>query len=104
MTVGEAMIKALNKRGIPVERLNIQDNGNWAIGTKEEPKFHLHIFGRAKNSVNQKHGESLYFPDKKTKFWHKLEPLNNEDIKEIVRQIKIISKKGKYSYKEWGLS
>ena len=97
MIVGEAMIKAMNKRGIPVERLNIHDDGNWAIGTKEGPKFHLHIYGRAKNSINQKHGESLYFPDKKTKFWIGLEPLNKEDIEEILKQIKIISKRKKYS-------
>ena len=103
MIVGNAMLTALNKRGIPVERLNFQDNGNWTIGTEKGPKLHLHIYGRAKNSVNQKHGEALYFPEKKTKFFEKLEPLNQEDIKEILKQIKAISKQKKYSDKLWGL-
>ncbi len=102
MIVGEAMIKAMNNRGIPVERLNIHDDGNWAIGTKEGPKFHLHIYGRAKNSIHQKRGESLYFPDKKTKFWMKLEPLNAKDIEKIVKQINKISKKKKYADGLWG--
>lgn len=94
--VGEAMKIGMNKNGIPVERINFQDNGNWGINTKEGPKFHLHLYGRAKNSINQKRGEALYFPDKKTKFWKKLNPLNGEDIKEILKQIKLISKRKKY--------
>ena len=53
MVVGEAMMKGLNKRGMPVERINFQDNGNWSIGTKEGQKLHIHLYGRAKNSVNQ---------------------------------------------------
>jgi len=56
MMVGEAMITGLNKRGIPVERLNFQDNGNWRIGTKKHPHAHLHLYGRARNSKHQKRG------------------------------------------------
>ena len=81
LIVGEAMKKAMNNKGILIERINFQDNGNWPIGTKEKPKAHLHLYGRAKNSKHQKRGEALYFPDKKTKFWEKLEPLNEGDIK-----------------------
>ena len=103
MVVGEAMLKALNKRGILVERINFQDNGNWAVGTKKKQHAHLHLYGRSKNSKHQKRGEALYFPDKKTKFWKKLEPLNADDIKEILKQIKLISKKEKYKKKNWKL-
>lgn len=96
MVVGEAMFKAMNNRGIPVERMNFQDNGNWGIGSKKGPKMHLHIYGRAKNSVHQKHGEAIYLPKKNTKFYEKLDPLNKEDIEEILKEIKIILQREKY--------
>jgi len=99
MIIGEAMKKGLNKRGIPVERINFQDNGNWALGTKKPAHMHLHLYGRAKNSKHQKRGEALYFPDKKTQFWKKLEPLNEEDVKAILKEMKTIMKRKKY--KSW---
>lgn len=101
MIVGEAMFKAMNNRGIPVERINFQDNGNWSIGTRTKNKVHLHLFGRSKNSKHQKRGESISFPSKKTKFWRKLEPLNEKDIEEILKQMKIISKRKKYKKTKW---
>lgn len=101
MIVGEAMFKAMKKKGILLDRINFQDNGNWSIGTKRKNKVHVHLFGRAKKSKHQKRGESITFPLKKTKFWRKLEPLNQEDIKEILKQMKIISKKKKYRKTKW---
>lgn len=101
MIVGEAMFKAMNKRGIAMDRINFQDNGNWSLGTTRKNKVHLHLFGRAKKSKHQKRGESITFPDKKTRFWRKLEPLNDQDIKEILKQMKIISKRKKYKKTKW---
>ena len=98
MIVGEAMKIGLNKRGIPVERINFQDNGNWSLGTKHRNKVHLHLFGRAKNSKYQKRGESVNFP-KRTKFrflWKKLHPLDSADIQEILNEVNKISKTPKY--------
>jgi diadenosine tetraphosphate (Ap4A) HIT family hydrolase len=103
MVVGEAMLKGLNNRGIPVERINFQDNGNWAIGTKQKPTFHLHLYGRAKNAKNQKRGQALRFPDKETKFYLNLKPLNSKDNFEIIKFIKKIFKQDKYSNKNWHL-
>ncbi|MBI4147977.1 hypothetical protein HY490_01675 [Candidatus Woesearchaeota archaeon] len=96
MIVGEAMVKGLNKRGIPVERINFQDNGNWGLDSKEGPHFHLHLYGRAKNSLEQKRGEALRFPDKATKFWEKLDPLNQGDVNEILKQMSLIEKRKKF--------
>ena len=96
MIVGEAMFKAMNKRGITLDRINFQDNGNWSIGTRVKNKVHLHLFGRAKKSKHQKRGESLYFPSKKTRFWKNYEPLNDGDIKEILKQMKIIARRKNY--------
>ncbi|MFC1722597.1 hypothetical protein ACFL0V_00495 [Nanoarchaeota archaeon] len=104
MIFGEALDKGLNKRGIKVERINFQDNGNWRIGTRKHPHAHLHLYGRAKNSKNQKHGEALYFPDKKTKFWLRLKPLNQEDIEVILKEVKKIENRKKYDLRAWGLS
>ncbi len=93
MLIGEAMKKALNKRGIPVERINFQENGNWPLKKNKTLPLHLHLYGRAKNSKYQKRGEALYFPTESSKYYKKLKPLNKEDIKEILKQIKIISKR-----------
>ena len=63
MMTGEAMQTALNEQGIPVERINFMDCGNWAIGTRRGPRLHLHLYGRARDSAHQVHGEALHFPD-----------------------------------------
>ncbi len=103
MVLGEAMMTALNRQGIPVERMNIQDNGNWAIGTERGPRFHLHFYGRARDSVHQKRGEALSFPDQATKFWEGLEPLNEDDVAAISNEIKAINKRRESTDKMWGL-
>ncbi len=103
MLVGEAMLVGLNERGIPVERLNYQDNGNWGIGTQSGPLFHLHIFGRAKNSINQVHGEALRIPARETEFWKHNEALNEEDIQAIVNHIHRLEKADRYQLERWNL-
>src|SRR3972149_1813710 len=91
MIVGQAMLIGLNKQGIPVERINFQDSGNWAIGEGKLPRFHLHLYGRSRDSVHQKRGEALVFPEKKTKLYEKLEPLHNADMEEILRHKRLIA-------------
>lgn len=103
MLVGEAMLTALNERGIPVERLNFQDNGNWGIGTPNGPRFHLHLYGRARGSVNQVHGEALYFPRKEMGFWKNYEPLNEEDIRAIQSHMERLEKEERYQLRHWRL-
>lgn len=101
--VGRAMKVALNEVGIPVERINFQDNGNWAIGTTKGPRFHLHLYCRASNSVNQKRGEALLFADKATEFWKKLEMLTIDDVTVIARHIATISREERYALQHWGI-
>ena len=103
MMVGEAMIRGLNERGVPVERLNFQDNGNWAIGSEKGPKFHLHVYGRAKNSVNQTHGEALSFPAQSTRFYEDLEPLDSEDQDLIRSLLNTLAGNERYKLSTWGL-
>jgi diadenosine tetraphosphate (Ap4A) HIT family hydrolase len=103
MVAGEAMTAALNEKGITVERINFQDNGNWGIGTREGPQFHLHLYGRARNSQHQTHGEALHFPHKKTQFWKGLDVLNDGDRNLIRQHIERLVLKERYSFRTWGL-
>lgn len=98
MIVGKAMQIGMNKRGVKIERINYQDNGNWI------PEFHLHIYGRAKNAKFQLFGEALNLPKPNTGFYGGFEPLNNEDIKEIKKQIEKVSAEEKFKEKNWQLA
>ncbi len=101
MIIGKAMKRAMKARKVNIERINFQDNGNWAIGTKRKALFHLHLYGRSKHELFQTRGEALYFPPKETHFFDKLKPLNKTDIKEIIKEIKKISKEKKYQISNW---
>jgi diadenosine tetraphosphate (Ap4A) HIT family hydrolase len=101
MIVGEAMATALNKRGIDVGRINYQDNGNWSVFRPDGPYFHIHLYGRAKSAKIQKWGDALYMPQRETGFYDKSEPLNEGDVKEIRKQIEIISRREKYKKSNW---
>ena len=96
MIVGEAMIRGLAKRGIRIGRINYQENGNWAFLRDEKPFFHLHLYGRVENSIHQKWGEALYFPDPKSTYYDNLKGLDEIDIEEIKKQIYLVEENDKY--------
>jgi len=101
MIVGEAFEIAMNNRGIPVVKINYQDMGNWAYKRNEKPFLHIHVFGRAVNAVKQVWPESVYLPDRGTGFYEDFEPLNNEDVEEIKKQISLVESKEKYQISNW---
>ena len=103
MLVGEAMTIGLNNRGIDVGRINYQDNGNWSVFKPEGPYLHIHLYGRAKSAKTHKWGDACHFPHPETGFYDEFEPLNEEDISEIQKQIEILLKKDKYQSSEWGI-
>ncbi len=103
MLIGEAMEKGLNNRGIKIVKINYQDMGNWAFKTGDKPFLHVHVFGRTKNAKHQVFSESVYLPDRSSGFYDKFEPLNNDDILEIKKQIELLSRQDKYQSSEWGL-
>jgi diadenosine tetraphosphate (Ap4A) HIT family hydrolase len=110
MLLGEAMMLGLKERGIAIERINFQDNGNWSIDMPNSPRpygphFHLHLYGRARGSKYQKHGEALYFPDRDSDFWknNPLEPLNADDLQAILNHIHRLSAEERYQLSSWGL-
>ncbi len=103
MLLGEAMQKGMKNRGINVERINYQENGNWAYQKGMNPEFHIHLYGRTKDSKTQTWGEALIFPNKSTGFYDNFERFNNEDIEEIKRQIDLLEKEDKYNLVNWRL-
>jgi len=101
MIVGEALEKALIRRGIPVVKVNYHDIGNWAFKKNQAPYLHIHMFGRAKDAKYQPFPESVYLPDWNSGFYDNFEALNEEDISEIKHQINLLLKLPKYQSKEW---
>lgn len=87
MRVGKAMLQSLNENGIDVGTINYQINGNWSVRCDSRDPIHLHIYGRAKSSVNQKYGESLFLPLPSTGFYDGFSPLSDADIESIKKQI-----------------
>jgi diadenosine tetraphosphate (Ap4A) HIT family hydrolase len=103
MIVGEAMMRGLNNRGIDVGRINYQENGNWSVFNPGGPYLHIHLYGRAKSAKVQKWGDACYFPKMDSGFYDSFEPLNNDDIEEIKKEIELNLKKEKYQDKNWTL-
>lgn len=104
MVVGEAMETAMNNRGVKIVKINYQDMGNWAYKKGELPILHIQILGRAQDAKYQPFPESVYLPNRSTGFYDKFEPLNEDDITEIQKQIEAILQQNKYQLSEWGLN
>jgi len=103
MIVGDVLSMVMNRRGIPVVKVNYQDMGNWAAKSGKESYLHYHIMGRAENAVKQPWPESVYLPDRSTGFYNDFEPLNQTDIKLIQDEIAEFFKQEKYQDKNWHL-
>lgn len=101
MLVGEAMSHGLKERGIEVARINYQENGNWSFLRHEQPFLHLHLYGRTTDSRHQHWGEALYFPDPSTDFYDHNVPLGQDDIGEILSQLKKLEYSAKYAPENW---
>lgn len=103
MLIGEAMTIGLNNRGIDIGRINYQDNGNWGVFTPEGPYLHVHLYGRAKSARIQKFGEACNFPFRDTGFYDDFNPLNDDDVLEIQKQITTLLEDDKYHLSNWNL-
>ncbi|HAT03881.1 MAG TPA: hypothetical protein DCS29_03870 [Candidatus Magasanikbacteria bacterium] len=101
MVVGKAFPIAMKRRGIDIIKLNYQDMGNWAFKEGKRPCLHLHIFGRTANAVKQPWPESMYLPDRGTGFYEGFDPLTDEDMSEIIKEIERIFKEEKYKDERW---
>ncbi len=101
MLLGEAMMRGMAKMGVSIERINYQENGNWAFLNNEEPFFHMHLYGRTKDAKHQKFGEALYFPHPTSIYYETNLPLRSNDILEIQNELKLLENTEKYHIDSW---
>ncbi|MBW2992521.1 HIT domain-containing protein [Candidatus Woesearchaeota archaeon] len=97
MLIGNTMENALPKNGIDLAIINYQDNGNWSVDSPIGPHLHLHLYGRARNSKKQKHGQALVFPPKGDSYYKTNKPLNKKDEQLLKQEINKIIKQPKYA-------
>jgi hypothetical protein len=84
MVTGEAMTTVLTRRGIPIGRINYQDNGNW------RHELHVHLYGRSRDATLQRWGTFLQIPPTRDAFNAKmgnLERLDAEDVRDLRAEI-----------------
>jgi diadenosine tetraphosphate (Ap4A) HIT family hydrolase len=84
MVAGEAMTTVLTRRGIPIGRMNYQDNGNW------RHELHVHLYGRSREATIQPWGTFLQIPPTREAFnarMGNLEPLDAEDVRDLRAEI-----------------
>ena len=84
-----ALIQVLGKQGIEIPFTNNQDNGNWAIAKNLPKNLHIHIYGRAKNSIKQVFGQAIYASDPNSTFYDNNQPLDADDIAKIKKSLEI---------------
>lgn len=107
--LSEAYKIAMKKRNINIIRINYFEAGNWAWKKDEnnnnidKPFYHEHIFGRTENAIFQKFPDAPYLPDKKTGFYDNFEPLNDEDINAIVKEMQRLEEDSKYDKNKWSI-
>ena len=94
MVTGAAMKTVLTRRGIPIGRINYQDNGNW------RHELHVHLYGRSRHATTQPWGTFLQLPPTREAFnaaMGNLEALNAEDVRELRAEIERLMGTEKYS-------
>lgn len=101
MLLGEAMIAAMKDRGVTIERINYQDNGNWAFHYGRAPSFHVHLYGRVKDSARQQFGQALVFPTPEDEYYIGLAPLDEDDMQAIREKVAELEKTEQYDLKNW---
>lgn len=89
----------MRRRGIDIGIVNYQDMGNWGGFKPEGPRLHLQIYGRATTATMQKYGDAVQLPHRETGFYDTFKPLNDDDVKEIRKDIEALLKTEKYAGK-----
>ncbi len=90
MAAGRAMTEVMNESGIAVERINFMDMGNWALLKPDrKPRLHMHLFGRARGSRFQIHGEFSHLPPQGSQLYPLLQPLEQTEIAKLQERIPV---------------
>jgi diadenosine tetraphosphate (Ap4A) HIT family hydrolase len=96
MIAGEALTTVMGKQGVDIGIINYQEMGNWSVFKPEGVTMHMHIFGRARTATIQKYGEAVLLPQRETGFYDSFEPLNENDIQEMQKEIERLLIADKY--------
>lgn len=102
--------KAMKKRNINIIRINYFEAGNWAFkkdymkNNEVKTFYHEHIFGRVVDAKKQIFPEAPYLPNRNTGFYDSFEPFNDDDIKCIVDEMRIVELDEKYNIDNWILN
>lgn len=99
----EAFPAAMAERGITIDRINFQENGNWAFLREKPPVFHLHLYARKIGSKSQTWGEALFFPDPHDPRYESFAPLTEEDCAAITAKMDELAKLPRFAESAWGL-
>lgn len=98
MVLGEALTQCLENRGIDVYRINYQDNGNWSFLRGEEPRLHIHLYGRSRNETYQTYGQALCFPDPNDAYYTHMEPFDGAFIAQLQDYLATLVAADKYAW------
>jgi len=99
----EAYILWMKKSWIEIERINYQDNWNWAYKKDKynaNPHLHIHLYWRVLE-WERSLPDALFFPHKETWFYDWFEKLIESDIENIRKEIINLEKQDKYNLKNW---
>lgn len=96
MVAGEALTNVMTRQGIEIGIVNYQEMGNWSVFRPEGVTMHMHIFGRAKTATKQKYGDAVQLPHFETGFYEGFQPLNENDIAELQKEITLLLGTDKY--------
>lgn len=103
MLTAEAFPAAMAERGVAIDRINFQENGNWALLSGRPPVFHLHLYARQIGSRSQIWGEALFFPDPHDPRYESFAPLTEEDCAAITAKMEALAALPRYSERAWRL-
>lgn len=106
---GEAITSVMTAKGIPIARINYQDNGNWSYfpSMKKDPQIHLHLYVR---SYEEKHpaGDPRFKPfphamvapfiGDAPEYYESFKPYTAQDCQDIKAEIERLLET---KYKDW---
>jgi hypothetical protein len=106
IVTGEALTSILTQNGVPIGRINYQENGNWGVFSKDGPYQHMHIYGRARTATYQPFGEACYFPSRTEHpdYYQSFKPLLLTDVAQIREEIVRLLSLDKYKGEHWRLN
>jgi diadenosine tetraphosphate (Ap4A) HIT family hydrolase len=88
--VRQALLTGMEKQGVPMIWVNIEDLGNWAFKRHETPQLHIHMFGRASTATKQLWPEAPSLPDRSSGFYDSFVPINEADMAAIKAEIELL--------------